>query len=156
VFNIRANYKLIILVIIVAIAIFIPAKLAGLTSERESQQYEILSAPKVLAYVPEPKEVSKPAQDVITMIVQSTAYTHTGYMTFTETWPKFGTIAVDPKVIPLGSIIEVPGYGIGVAEDTGGLIKGDIIDVFMETEKEAITWGRRLVKIRVILPEAGQ
>ncbi len=155
-FNIRANYKLIILVIIVAIAIFIPAKLAGLTSEEKPQPYEILPAPKVLAYVPEPKGVSEQVQDVITMIVESTAYTHTGYMTFTETWPRVGTIAVDPKVIPLGSIIEVPGYGIGVAEDTGRLIKGDIIDVFMDTEQEAITWGRRLVKIRVILPEAGQ
>lgn len=86
------------------------------------------------------------------MTIESTAYTHTGYMTYTETWPKKGTIAVDPNVIPLGSEIWVEGYGWGKAEDTGGLIKGQIIDVFMETEQEALEWGRRQVRIIVIPP----
>ncbi|WP_459997059.1 3D domain-containing protein [Paradesulfitobacterium aromaticivorans] len=84
------------------------------------------------------------------MIIQATAYTHTGQKTYTEIWPHRGTIAVDPKVIPLGSTIWVEGYGWGKAEDTGGAIKGQIIDLFMETEQEAVLWGRQNVRIVVI------
>ncbi|MDI6913834.1 MAG: 3D domain-containing protein [Desulfitobacteriaceae bacterium] len=87
------------------------------------------------------------------MTIEATAYTHTGHQTFTETWPKAGTIAVDPKVIPLKSEIWVEGYGWGVAEDTGGLIKGNIIDLFMETKQEAVIWGRQQVRIIVIPPD---
>lgn len=86
-------------------------------------------------------------------VIQATAYTHTGHKTFTETWPHRGTIAVDPKVIPLGSRIWVEGYGWGLAEDTGGLIKGQIIDLFMETKREALNWGRKNIIIRVYPPQ---
>lgn len=145
--NPSIRQKIIILAVILAIAILLPVTVSGGTGEEKPAQPEILPPPKVSADVPEPEP------DVITMIVEATAYTHTGYRTATMTWPKVGTIAVDPKVIPMGSIIDVPGYGVGIAEDTGGLIKGEIIDLFMETEKEAIQWGRRLVKIRVIYPD---
>lgn len=53
--------------------------------------------------------------------------------TFLGTPVKQGTIAVDPKVIPLGTRIYVPGYGFGVAEDIGGAIKGKQIDLGFET-----------------------
>lgn len=82
--------------------------------------------------------------------MEATAYCHTGNRTYTGTWPKRGTIAVDPKVISLGTRLWVEGYGYGVAEDTGGLIKGQVIDVFMESESEAIQWGRRMVKVRIM------
>lgn len=82
-------------------------------------------------------------------IMEATAYCHTGNRTFTGTWPKRGTIAVDPKVIPLGTELWVEGYGHGIAEDTGGAIKGQIIDVFMESECACWEWGRRKVKVRV-------
>lgn len=85
-----------------------------------------------------------------TMIVQATGYTHTGNRTATGTIPKRGTIAVDPRVIPLGTRIYVPGYGYGVAEDTGGAVNGRIIDLFFETRQEAINWGRRTVQIRIL------
>ena len=85
-----------------------------------------------------------------TMVVQATGYTHTGNRTATGTIPKRGTIAVDPRVIPLGTRIYVPGYGYGVAEDTGGAVNGRIIDLFFETRKEAINWGRRTVQIRIL------
>jgi len=78
-----------------------------------------------------------------TLIVQVTTYTWTGNQTFTGTWPQLGTIAVDPSVIPLGARLYVPGYGWGRAEDTGGAIKGSIIDVYYPTEKEARQWGRQ-------------
>ncbi|MDS0525339.1 ubiquitin-like domain-containing protein [Clostridium sp. SHJSY1] len=53
------------------------------------------------------------------------------------------TIAVDPRVIPLGSLVEVSGYGLAIASDTGGLIKGNIIDVYLNTEEECESWGRK-------------
>jgi 3D (Asp-Asp-Asp) domain-containing protein len=67
--------------------------------------------------------------------------------TATGTKPRPGTIAVDPKVIPYGSkiiiIYEDGTVEYGVAEDCGGLIKGNIIDVFRQTYKEAVKHGRR-------------
>ncbi|MBV7274220.1 hypothetical protein I6U48_15035 [Clostridium sp. PL3] len=62
----------------------------------------------------------------------------------------YSTIAVDPRVIPLGSTVYVEGYGYAVAEDTGGAIKGNLIDVFFHSESEAQGWGRRSVKVYII------
>ena len=93
---------------------------------------------------------SSPTQQPITYTMVATAYTHTGHRTATGTWPSRGTIAVDPKVIPLGTRLYVDGYGEGVAVDTGGFIKGTRIDVFMETKDEALSWGRRQVEVRII------
>ena len=84
------------------------------------------------------------------MVVEATAYTYTGNRTATGTNPKVGTIAVDPRVIPLGSRVYVEGYGFATAEDTGGAIKGKIIDVFLETEHACRSWGRKQVKIYVL------
>ncbi len=75
--------------------------------------------------------------------VEATAYTATGNRTATGTWPKVGTIAVDPNYIPLGSKVYIEGYGFATAEDTGGAIKGYIIDLYMDTYDECINWGRR-------------
>ncbi len=82
--------------------------------------------------------------------VSATAYTHTGNRTRTGTWPKVGTIAVDPRVIPLGTRLYVEGYGYGVAEDTGGAIKGNKIDLFMETTSACYNWGRRSVTVYIL------
>lgn len=85
-----------------------------------------------------------------TMNVEATGYTHTGNRTATGTVPKRGTIAVDPDVIPLGTRIYVPGYGYGIAEDTGGVVDGKIIDLFFNSQQEAINWGRRNVQIKIL------
>jgi len=81
---------------------------------------------------------------------RASAYTHTGSRTSTGTTPKVGTVAVDPTVIPLGSKLYVEGYGFGRAEDIGSAIKGNAIDVFLETEKECRRWGRRTVKVYIL------
>ena len=54
-----------------------------------------------------------------------------------------GTIAVDPRVIPLGSLVYVEGYGEAIAADTGGAIQGNIVDIYVDSHEEAISWGRR-------------
>lgn len=62
----------------------------------------------------------------------------------------YSTIAVDPRVIPLGSKVYVEGYGYALAVDTGGDIKGNRIDLFMLSENEAMTWGRQPVKVYIL------
>jgi peptidoglycan DL-endopeptidase CwlO len=58
-----------------------------------------------------------------------------------------GIVAVDPAVIPLGTHMTIPGYGEGVAADTGSAIKGARIDVWVPTEAQAAQWGTRTVTI---------
>lgn len=82
--------------------------------------------------------------------VETTAYTWTGNRTATGTWPQIGTIAVDPKVIPLGTKAYIVGYGFAVAEDTGGAIQGSIVDLYMDTESACISWGRRDVVMYIL------
>ncbi|KXH86837.1 G5 and 3D domain-containing protein [Sporosarcina sp. HYO08] len=64
--------------------------------------------------------------------------------------PNAKVIAVDPKVIPLGSKVWVEGYGYAIAGDTGGAIKGMKIDLHVPTKSTAYNFGRRQVKIKVI------
>ncbi|MGG5343246.1 hypothetical protein IGI58_000770 [Enterococcus sp. AZ020] len=83
------------------------------------------------------------------LYVQSTAYSWreagSGYITATgiDLRSNSNVIAVDPSVIPLGSFVEVEGYGFAVAGDTGGAINGHIIDVHFPTVDQCINWGRR-------------
>jgi len=82
--------------------------------------------------------------------VVATAYTHTGSRTATGVYPKRGTVAVDPRVIPYGTRLYIPGYGVGVAQDTGGAIVGNRIDLFYETSREAYAWGMRTVTVYIL------
>lgn len=87
---------------------------------------------------------------------QATAYIATGDKTRTGTIPMPGrTIAVDENTIPLGSLVEIrvpsaPKYsGIYYAEDTGGAVQGNIIDIFVGSNAEAISFGRRAIQFAV-------
>lgn len=62
----------------------------------------------------------------------------------------YSTIAVDPRVIPLGSRVYVEGYGYAIASDTGSAIKGNIIDLFFNSQSEALSWGRRAVTVYIL------
>lgn len=63
-------------------------------------------------------------------------------------------IAVDPKVIPLGTVVEMfvdgESWGQYTAADKGGVIKGHKIDVLMKTEKQANNFGRRQVELKIV------
>lgn len=61
-----------------------------------------------------------------------------------------GYVAVDPKVIPLGTNLYVEGYGYAVADDTGGLIKGNRIDLAVDSYAEAIAYGVKDVQVYVL------
>lgn len=88
------------------------------------------------------------------MSVVATAYSgHT--ITATGNVPKrnpggLSTIAVDPRVIPLGTKVYVEGYGYAVAHDTGGAIKNNKIDLFMNSSNEAYSWGVRSVNLYIV------
>lgn len=90
------------------------------------------------------------------MTMESTAYTPDAgrgakatFRTATGRRAEYGIVAVDPKVIPLHSLVFVEGYGFAVAADTGGAIKKDKIDVCLPTNAECKKWGRRDVKVHV-------
>lgn len=88
-----------------------------------------------------------------TYVVEATAYTHTDegcdFWTSTGTHVRVGTVAVDPRYIPYGTrmfIVSNDGtyvYGIATAEDCGGDIKGDRIDLYYPTSYECYQFGRR-------------
>jgi len=82
--------------------------------------------------------------------VLATAYTYTGYNTASGTAPEYGTVAVDPGVIPMGSRLYVEGYGHATALDTGSAINGNRIDVFLESHSEASRWGVRSVRVYLL------
>lgn len=63
---------------------------------------------------------------------------------------KKGTIAVDPNIIPLGTKLYVKGYGFAIANDTGGMIKGKTIDVYMNSNSQCNSWGVKNVKVYVL------
>ena len=81
-----------------------------------------------------------------TMTVVATGYAASG-ATATGLSTGWGTVAVDPSVIPLGTRMTIPGYGQGVAADTGGGVSGGTIDLWFPTTAEALRWGRRVVTI---------
>ena len=91
---------------------------------------------------------------LLTLTMESTAYTG-GTLTAMGLKPVrnpdgISTIAVDPNVIPLGSKVYVHGYGTAIASDTGGAIKGNIIDVYFNSYSECIAWGRRNVTVDIL------
>lgn len=86
--------------------------------------------------------------------VKATAYTPndpgcTG-ITSTGTVAGYGTLAVDPNVIPYGSKVYIPGYGTAIAEDTGGAIKGNRVDVCYPELEDALNWGVKNLTIYVL------
>jgi 3D (Asp-Asp-Asp) domain-containing protein len=84
--------------------------------------------------------------DTRTLTVTATGYSMPG-RTATGLPVGFGIVAVDPAVIPLGTRMSIPGYGEGVAADTGGAVQGLTIDLWFPTLAGALAWGRRTVTI---------
>lgn len=98
-------------------------------------------------YIPNRGSTASPMKYKKKLVVESTAYALHG-TTATGVKPVYNpggisTIAVDPRVIPLGSLVYVDGYGLARAADTGGAIKGNIIDVYFTSNERCTQWGRR-------------
>ena len=114
-----------------------------------------LQAPEITGRVLQklPPKPSKPVVVETSMSFQATAYALEG-ITKCGTRARRGIVAVDPRVIPLRSKIRVTNAGnysgIYLAEDTGRLIKGHIIDVKVMSVHEARQFGRRQVQVEVL------
>ncbi|MCM3152029.1 LysM peptidoglycan-binding and 3D domain-containing protein [Priestia megaterium] len=114
------------------------------------------SAQSTSTPAPAPVQESKSVSKEIT--VEATAYTAycAGCSGITATGidlrsnPNRKVIAVDPRVIPLGSRVYVEGYGEAIAGDTGGAIKGTRVDLFMASQSSALNWGRKTVKLQIL------
>jgi 3D (Asp-Asp-Asp) domain-containing protein len=81
-----------------------------------------------------------------TITVTSTGYSLPGH-TATGMPVGWGVVAVDPSVIPLGTRLTIPGYGEGVAADTGSAVRGATIDLWFPSLAQARAWGRRTLTI---------
>lgn len=62
----------------------------------------------------------------------------------------YSSVAVDPRVIPLGTKLYVEGYGYAIAEDTGGAVKGNVIDLFFDNYADMDRWGSRWVNVYIL------
>jgi len=76
-----------------------------------------------------------------------------GIATFVGNPPLIGSVAVDPTIIAFGTPMEIPGYGLGIAEDKGRDIKGRRIDLFMgegdEGLQKCLDWGSKRITINI-------
>jgi uncharacterized protein YabE (DUF348 family) len=82
-------------------------------------------------------------------VMKATAYCIPGGITATGASVRWGVVAVDPRVIPLGSKLYIEGYGDAQALDTGGAIKGNRIDLYMNSRQAALSFGVRSVVVYV-------
>ena len=80
------------------------------------------------------------------MTVTATGYSLRG-RTATGVPAGWGVVAVDPNVIPLGTRMTIPGYGEGIAADTGSAVVGATIDLWFPSRTQALGWGRRTVTV---------
>ena len=104
-------------------------------------------------YITEVKEIEKETEwfyFVATGYSANDPLQGTNNITATGKEIKEGMIAVDRKIIPLGTQIEIKDVGVFVAEDTGGKIKGNRIDIYFETKEEAKEFGRQVIWVRVL------
>lgn len=82
--------------------------------------------------------------------MSASGYTYTGHRTASGIAPYRGAVAVDPRIIPLGTKLYIEGYGYAKALDIGSAIRGNKVDLFFESEGEALHWGRRGVKVYIL------
>lgn len=97
---------------------------------------------------------SAPSRYSRSMTMTATAYTAyddgNGSYTYRGNFLRKGLVAVDPSVIPLGTRLYIEGYGYAIADDIGGAIKGNKIDLAYENRNDALQFGRQKVTVYVI------
>ncbi len=131
----------------------------GQEIEKIVRSKTIVAAPveeviKVGTRVPRTPIAAAPARGGRNMVMAASAYAAytggAGGRTATGTGVYKGIVAVDPRVIPLGTKLYIDGYGPAVAADTGGAIKGNRIDLGFATANEAMQFGRQTVTVRIV------
>lgn len=131
---------------------------ARLAKERKIQAQKLLEKRKKEQEEKAKQQAQSAPKNVSgrTITMKSTAYTsdpseNGGYSTTAMgTAIRYGVAAVDPNVIPLGSRLYIEGYGYARAEDTGGAIKGNKIDLVFGSKAQSNSWGRRTVRVTIL------
>ena len=134
---------------------------ASVTNKTQNVEKKVANKETKKSEVSQPKVVQNSGQEPVSgkeLLVTATAYTAycegcsgtTAIGIDLRSNPNQKVIAVDPNVIPLGSRVWVEGYGEAIAGDTGGAIKGNKIDVFIPTRNEALQWGRKQVRLKIL------
>ncbi len=96
-----------------------------------------------------PEKKIEPSRGGRVLYMEATAYCQ-GEVTFTGTTPQEGrTVATDPTVIPLGTELIINGRPGYVAEDTGGLIRGNRFDIYMVDRERCLQFGRQTVRVEI-------
>jgi 3D (Asp-Asp-Asp) domain-containing protein len=151
-----ALFVLVLLVYtVVALGVLSNAKRAGNTP-KVPEQHQVTECDTVTALTGDLPSRSGAARRPAVIKAVVTAYTRNDPgmdgkgITFTGTKVRPGVAAVDPEVIPLGSVLFVPGYGYARAEDTGGAIKGNRIDLYFEDREEAFRWGKKELDVEIL------
>ena len=103
-------------------------------------------------YISQPSNSSSNASLNVAKTLNVKAYAYTGGgITATGTKARYGTLAVDPKVIPYGTKVYIKELDkVFTAEDCGGGIKGNKIDIYMNTKEECINWGVRNITLYIL------
>ena len=95
-----------------------------------------------------------PSRSSRSMTMNASAYSAydpgNSHYTFGGSYLRKGLVAVDPNVIPLGTRLFIPGYGYAVADDIGGAIKGNKIDIAFDTHSEAMQFGRQKITVYIL------
>lgn len=127
-------------------------------SSEAIERQNVPTSPSLDRELPEPHQVSpemelpEPKRTTDYRRFEATAYCDYG-ITFSGVLVKRGIVAADPDILPIGSVIEVKAgdySGIYTVMDTGGKVKGRIIDIYMPDYEEAIQFGRQPVVLRVL------
>jgi 3D (Asp-Asp-Asp) domain-containing protein len=129
-----------------------PSIAETLLSQFQSQEPEFKQGPDSVE-----GKSSGTVEDAIPFVVGPANYIATAYSlrgrTASGRMVARGLIAADPRVLPLGSRVrlEHPGYtGEYIVADTGGAVRGRRIDIWTPTSREALRFGRRIVKLTVL------
>ncbi len=121
----------------------------GQEIDRQEVERERLKDPKTKVVAKSTRGMIQGAEYVKKIAVRAYSYTGGG-TTASGTRARVGEIAVDPQVIPLGTNVYIEGYGFARAEDTGGNIKGNTIDVYKNSKGECLNWGVRHVTVYIL------
>lgn len=154
----HAYLSIILLLCIFVIGVALPAGTAVSQTEQANNKVVIKEELNQKDKTKDNKDVLTPAKKPIILNMVSTAYTaapeenypYAGAPSYIGMPLQRGVVAVDPRVIPMGTRLWIEGYGEAIAADQGGAIKGNRIDVFMDSKAEAYEWGMRTVKVTIL------
>lgn len=106
---------------------------------------------ETIAFLQRERSSAEPSRYSRTMVMSASAYTAyddgNGNRTYRGNKLRKGLVAVDPRVIPLGTRLFIKGYGFAIADDVGGAIKGNRIDLAFESRDEALRFGVQKVTV---------